>query len=114
MLEKPARRAMPFVIALMLILQACATLPTLTNDQVPEQPPEACEEFKVVLYWLGAAGVTTQEIESVIASNAPEKDKIERIRALVGDTSKTVLQAKAHNAAWHALCDAWQPKEKQK
>jgi hypothetical protein len=94
------------VMPLLLILTACAGLPA-TSGIVRDagERPEACEQFSIIRVWLGAANITSQEVQAALSSNIAEKDKIERVRALVGDTTRTILEAKQNNAAWHALCD---------
>lgn len=93
----------------MLTLTACEHL-TLTRassiqTEQGDARPVACIIFEVIHYSVGKPGVTVADVKAQLARDNP----VGRVRNFTGDTGQTIAQIKAHNAAFHALCD---PKEK--
>lgn len=99
--------ALPFL----LNLSACQTL--MGADPVPSSvtptkdlPLEQCIQFAVIHHWSGDRP-TLERLREVLDGSLEPNQKLGRLRALLGDTEGTILQVKAHNRVYHALC----PKE---
>lgn len=89
----------------MMTLIGCET-PTRTSAELPEEKPAGCTQFQIITYWLGSAK-TVEEVEVYIrdTKGLNSRARMDGLRGLLGDTSKTVLAVKTHNAGWRALCD---------
>lgn len=114
--EMPMHRSLPrlrlaLVLAMLstLTLTACEHLTQMRASSIQTQAgdarPVACVVFEVIHYSVGKPNLTVADVKAQAARDNP----LGRVRNYVGDTKQTIEQAKAHNAAWHSLCD---PKEK--
>ena len=88
------------------ILTACALLtPTLEPVPVPDATRVACQAFRRITWYPGDKASAVAILEQVKkGERAVDDQTLDFLRNTLGDTSQTVFEVKAHNAAYGALC----------
>lgn len=88
------------------ILTACALLtPTLEPVQAADATRVACESFRRISWYPGDKVSAAAIIEQVKKGERAIDDvTLNFLRDTLGDSSQTVFEVKAHNAAYGALC----------
>jgi hypothetical protein len=74
--------------------------------------PAACDQFKLIRWYGGRPNMTLQDIYNALNFMTDESEgaRYDWLREVTGDTSETIKQIKAHNAAWRALCGPYEAK----
>lgn len=100
MLKMRGKKSLGLMMLAAPLLTACVSgaskTPTQDLGVAGNDRPLACFEFKVVGYSPGKPAVTMEEVK--------EAPNLATARALLGDTSETILETQANNAVWDRLC----------